>query len=275
MKATINYVIPPQDGVVRFVLDNHWSGLNLDPRTVPISDARKLPAPTTLDREGFTLTRVVSGVTDYRDEQQLKSLWMPAVCETIKSLTGASWVATFAHNVRFSNNSANATKTSVSAPARAIHADLSPAFDLARLGDEPLAGEAALAMKNRWGNQLPRRWRVYNIWQQISPPPQDTPLALCDLTSIDPGDILDSAGRDTLGSDKVYALTFFRHNPGHRWFYFSNMLPGEAIVFSGYDPQAPDNSRVAHTAFDLPRSPVHAVPRNSIEIRAVAAFDDA
>ncbi len=64
-----------------------------------------------------------------------------------------------------------------------------------------------------------------------------------------------------------------RYNPEHRWHYFRDMRPDEALIFvtKESDPQRP--RQVPHTAFDDPTCPPGAVPRSSIEIRVVAYFD--
>ena len=273
MHATISYIADPGDHKVPFTLDTHWSGAQRVPMRMAITDARPRVRELSLDRQGFTLTRVVSGVTDYTDQQQIARLWLPAVEDMIAKLTGAKWVTTWAPNLRFSNRSALSVSTSVAAPARAVHADLCPEFVPADVGQHPMSERAAAAMRKRLGGRNPRRWRVFNIWQQISPPPQDTPLAVCDLSSMNPDDILDGYGRLPDRPEQVFRLTFMKHNPQHRWFHFSDLLPGEAIVFSGLDPLAPVFGRVPHTAIDVEHPPACVVPRNSIEVRAIAVFE--
>jgi hypothetical protein len=275
MRASINYVADRGDGIVPFVLDAQWTGADRVPTNVEICDARTLSPAPSLDREGIVLERLISGVTDYRDQGQLDALWLPAVAEMVKRVSGARWVVPWASNVRFSNRDPLSSSTQVAAPARVAHSDLSPAFDPARIGDEPVSAAAAAEIQRRLGGKAPKRWRAFNVWQQISPPPQDTPLAFCDLSTVAPEDILDGQGTLGIPGSRTFGLTFFRANPRHRWYYFSDMLPGEAVVFSAYDSEAGDVAgRVPHIAFDLPEPAANAVPRNSIEVRALAVFED-
>ena len=275
MKLITNYVADRGDGIVPFVLDTHWTGVELVPTSIEVNDARPLAGSLSLDREGFVLEHLVSGVTDYTDPAQIEALWMPAAAELIKRVSGAKWVVVWATNVRFSNRDSRSLSTPVAAPARAVHSDLRPGFDPARIGEEPVSAAAAAEMLRRMGGRTPKRWRAYNLWQQISPPPQDTPLAFCDLRSVQPGDILNGRGTDGTPDSRVFGLTFFKANPEHRWYYFSNMLPGEAVIFSGYDPAGgPTFAQVPHNAIDLPDPPANAVPRNSIEVRGIAVFEE-
>lgn len=79
MMACMNFVTAGSDGTVRFVLDNDWTGTRQRPAEVELADWRQQAGTLSLDREGFVIDRVISGVTDYRDEQQLRDLWIPAV----------------------------------------------------------------------------------------------------------------------------------------------------------------------------------------------------
>lgn len=277
MKALMNYVADERgDGIVPFLLDNQWSGATPVPIEVDIDDARPFANTLSLSKQGFVIDRLISGVTDYRDEEQLSRLFAPAVTDRIVRLTGAKWALTFAHNVRFSDRSPLSTSTPVAAPARIVHSDLGPLFNPANIDENPLSKDAAAEMERRLGKgRAPKKWCVYNVWQQISPPPQDKPLALCDLRTVSGEDILNGHGRDGTPDSRIYGLTFFQHNPAHRWYYFSDMLPGEVLIFSAYDPEAgPVNARVPHNAFELSNDPDHAIPRNSIEIRALAVFEE-
>ncbi|KAJ6043170.1 uncharacterized protein N7446_001366 [Penicillium canescens] len=63
------------------------------------------------------------------------------------------------------------------------------------------------------------------------------------------------------------------HNPSQNWYYLSDQTESEAIVFSGYDSQNSEKSKVAHCAFSLPDTKRAETPRESIEIRALAFYD--
>jgi hypothetical protein len=61
-----------------------------------------------------------------------------------------------------------------------------------------------------------------------------------------------------------------RHNPAHRWLYFSNMTRDEVIVFKTHDSDAAEPTQVPHSAFDDAACPAGVPPRASIEMRAIA-----
>lgn len=272
--ACINYVKPPADNETRFILDTHWSGATADPHQMEISDARRIQRTPNLDREGFSLLDLGVGDLDYSDLDLVESKWTPAAREQVLAATGASWATSWATNIRFSNRSEKSTSTTVSAPARKAHADLTPIFKPGHLPAQPVAERASREYKSRYGDTEPDKWRVVNLWQQISPPPTDTPLAMCDLTSVKAEDLVIGHGAFMPGDEPSFQLTFLKHNPAHQWRYFSDMRPGEAILFSGLAPDdAPLYGRTPHIAFDMPKPPRDVVPRNSIEIRWLLTYD--
>jgi hypothetical protein len=286
MRAQLNFVTPGADGTVRFALDHGWTGTRQRPVTVDLIDARPLAQSLSLDREGFVIDRTDSGVTDYRDMSQIEQRWMPAVKETILRATGASWAVLFAGpNIRFSERDPGAYSTQVSAPARAVHSDLHGQFRFEQLRVQPLAEAAWREIDERLEGREPPRWRVFNLWQMISEPPQDVALALCALDSVAADDVVEAKGFFSEPEMDVEALlrrtdavpqfdlTFFKENPAQRWHCFPSMQPGETLIFSAFDPQADSRkARVPHGAVDLPPAAGRTIPRNSIEIRAMVIY---
>jgi len=288
MAATLNFATPDTTGGVRFVLDNDWTGTAQHPSPIDLVDFRDRASQLSLDREGFVLDRVVSGVTDYLDPDQVEARFLPAARDTILRVTGGLWAVTFAGPaVRFSENDPRSNSTSISAPARAVHADLAASFHFSQFARQPRAEEAAKELDRRLQGREPRRWKVFNIWQIISPPPQDVSLALCALPSVRPEDYLLGQGyfaeagtsvTETLSrsdAPSAFEITFLRENPDQQWGYFSNMTPGEAIIFSTFDPErGPGFNRVPHGAVTVPDAGPSAVPRSSIEVRALVVFEE-
>ncbi len=97
-----------------------------------------------------------------------------------------------------------------------------------------------------------KRFIISSFWRTFSPPPQDCPLALCDGRSVrdDEGTpnvlwVVDDipqgealfAPMDDAGNPIAAAI--FRHNPDHRWWYFSNMTRDEPCSSSSMTATAP------------------------------------
>lgn len=117
---------------------------------------------------------------------------------------------------------------------------------------------------------LRHRFSVVNVWRLIAHTVQECPLAVCDAQSIAPKDLVagDLVYRDRVG--ETYAITY---NPTHRWFYFPQMQPNEALLIKCFDSASDGRARfAAHTAFDDPTSPLNAPPRESIELRTLVFY---
>ena len=118
---------------------------------------------------------------------------------------------------------------------------------------------------------LTRRFAIIQVWRGINRPIQSSPLALADAQSVAPEDLMVAERRYPHRVGQTYRL---KYNPNHRWIYFPEMRPDEAIVFKVYDSEKDGRARfTAHTSFNDPTSPAGAPPRQSIEMRAFAFFD--
>lgn len=231
----------------------------IDPRVMPIADARELS--TSLDREGFILVPHASKVRDFEDAAEVAAVHPAEIVELITSLTGADDVRVTAPGIlRFSENSGRAGSHDNSHPARFAHIDATA---------QTSASFAALACPQ--GRAL-ARYAHFNVWRAISGAPQDVSLAICDATSISPDDrhvadaVFDAPGRE----EWSFESWIVGHNPAHRWYWFPALSRDEAIVFKSSDSQF--HNAVPHVAFDTPPADETAIPRVSIEMRAIAMW---
>ena len=96
------------------------------------------------------------------------------------------------------------------------------------------------------------------------------PLGLCAYPSIQPGDLIDcEAIFDPPGGAPEWSFGNYviEYNPAHRWYYYSNMRPDEAIVFKTSESDPNRAQLMPHGAFDNPLAPADAPPRVSLEMR--------
>ncbi|ODU78655.1 MAG: hypothetical protein ABT10_22080 [Novosphingobium sp. SCN 63-17] len=130
-----------------------------------------------------------------------------------------------------------------------------------------------------------RRFCCVSLWRTFSPGPQDWPLAVCDGRSVADGEgvsntlfvvdqfpVGEALTAPVEGEDQMIAATIFRHNPAHRWWYFSNMERDDVLLFKFHDSDHARTWRCPHTAFH-DTSLAHAQIRASIELRAVAYWN--
>lgn len=226
-----------------------------------IADIRSAGQSFSLDKQGLALVSVDSALTDYYNEAQVREQYMPAMEALVAQVTGAARVVAFDYNVRCESY-AEQKKHMARKPVRFVHNDYTHASGPQRV--KALMGAEAEQL-------LKKRFAVINVWKPIVGPVLRAPLAVCDASSIEPGDFLDTA---LLYRDRIGQIQMLAHRPKHRWYYVSNMEADEALLLKCYDSEQDGRARfTAHTAFDDPNTPEDAPDRQSIEVRTLAFFD--
>ena len=240
-----------------------------DAQKVVFHDARTWSTPPSLEREGFMLAPHRTAIRDFTDRDDVRARYGQELAELIKTVTGARKVfgLPFGH-MRFSKRSSNYKTGANSQPAHFPHVDCTPRtahglvpntfFDIPVEVLEP-------------GQRLVG----YNIWRVVSDPPQDMPLAVCDARTVARPDLIEADGVYDYGdlpwmTSEAYLV---RHNPAHRWAYFRDMRPDEALIFRTYDNWPAWRAGVPHCAFEDPTCPADAPARVSVEAHAYAVFD--
>ncbi len=225
-----------------------------------ISDGRAVVDKLSLEREGFIFVHHDTKVRDFYDEVEVRSVYYPEVERLVKETSGAKRVLVFDHTLRSADSAMREAKQ-ISGPVRNAHNDYTEWSGPQRVRD---------LLPNEADELLKRRFAVVQVWRPIRNPVQREPLAIADARSIGTKELIPSSRvyPDRVG--EVYHCTF---NPEHRWYYFPNMQPNEAVVFKTFDSSKDGRTRwTAHTAFDDPTSPPDAPPRESIEMRTLAFF---
>jgi hypothetical protein len=258
LTATLHYLKRGTEKPARYVSDPppgvpRWNGID-DPRQIRIEDARGREDEFTLDRNGFQLVKAASRVGDFYSAEEVERIYYPEVEKLLRDTLGASRVKIFDHTVR------NATRGGAREPSRRVHNDHTLTSAPRRVRDH-LGADAPELLKHRFG--------IVNVWRPIRGPVQDSPLALCDARTFTDDDLI--------ASDLVYQhvrgeTSSVEYQPGHRWYYFSDMQPDEALLIRVHDSADDGRARLSfHTSFDNPLT-TGAPPRESIEVRALVFF---
>jgi hypothetical protein len=229
----------------------------LKPVEVTIRDARTIGAD--LDREGFTLVEHRSAVEDLTDLAAVTGVHSGEIAELLGRVTGCDEVVMTPFGIlRFSEKSGANEQHDNSHPARFVHVDV--------------ARKDAAAMRARTApaGRAIARSAQYNVWRSLAGGTQDVPLGLCDYTSVAPGDLLDCrAIFDPLDGSPEWSFANYllAANPAHRWYYYPDMRPDEAIVFKTSESDPDRAQLMPHGAFDNPLAGDDAPPRVSLEMR--------
>jgi hypothetical protein len=264
--GVINYVAPTGERPRYYAVDYSRDNLKIDARPMRVTDLRGTNA--SLDAEGFTLAPHKSAIKNFRDDEEVRRTYATEIEQLIQEMTGATKVLLSAGGIlRFGESSSEYGTRVNTRPARFVHVDYTegavPGLLQAQLdaaGFTPRPGQ---------------RYQGFNVWRVISEPPQDIPLALCDLRTLSSDDLMpadavfDAPGRPEF-SFEGYVV---KYNPHHRWCFFSDMTRDEVLVFRNYNSDQSWPTPVPHVAFDDPTCRKGVPTRASIETRAFAFFD--
>ncbi|MCC5812506.1 MAG: hypothetical protein JJU06_19250 [Ectothiorhodospiraceae bacterium] len=232
----------------------------MEVREVDIRDGRPMAQELSLDRNGFLLLDHATQARDLYDDTEVKAVYYPEAETLIRSITGASRVVVFDHTRRTDA----AERTGIRGPARRVHNDYTEQSGPQRVR-EVLSEEKAEALAGMPFTQI-------NLWRPIRGPVLRSPIAVLDSTSLDPEDLI---ATDMLYPGRVGEIYHLAYNPEQHWFYFPEMRRDEALLIKGYDSRRNGRARFTpHTAFDHPATAADAPPRESIELRTLAFFEE-
>ena len=248
------YVDPPAGVPVDSVV--------IDAHDMRIADLRE--AKDALDPAILTAVRLEDGFAAFDDDDAVRRDLAPAMVERVQALLGDCLVLPWDHAVRRRPVATSGFRGSgtLRQPLLRAHCDYTPR-SIGPLMQERL-GDRAVELGDR-------PFMIVNFWRAISGPLRDDPLAICAPDSVAAADLVPIRHVYAQGEGEIYGLA---HNPAHRWYYMSDMQPGDALFFTQYDSTKAATSCAPHTAFSLrePRGPVP--PRESFEYRLVV-FPDA
>ena len=253
---------------------------------VLIRDGMPIRDHFTLDNHGFMIAKCPTAVSDFHDKSQVDALYEAEVEREVIRLTGADKCIARGWMLR---TSADLTARAAEKVSGYQHAG----------GIQPPAGEAHVDANTATARRMAehtyrthfpdgpgfKRFLVSSFWRTFSPGPQDVPLALCDgrtsfggeeksntlyiVDEFPEGDALTAPDPEEGGK---LAATIFSHHPGHRWWYFRNMQPDDALLFKFNDSDQSRTWRCPHSAFRDGGEPGAQV-RESIECRSVAFWE--
>jgi hypothetical protein len=230
--------------------------------TVEIRDVRPVAATLSLEDEGFQLLTAPTSVTDFDDEEAIRTRYYAETVSLLEELTGASRVVVFDHTIRRRIPGAADRGTGIPRqPVPRVHNDYTLKSGPQRVRD--LLGDEADAL-------LQKRFSVINVWRPIRGPVQDSPLAVTDARSVAQHDLV---ATDLVYRDRMGEIYYVKFNPEHRWFYAPAMRSDEVMLIKCYDSVADGRARfVPHSAFVDPTTPRGAPPRESIELRTLVFY---
>lgn len=72
----------------------------------------------------------------------------------------------------------------------------------------------------------------HSVWKPLSHPVDEWPLAVCDGTTLNPDDSIET---DSVRQGSSSTHYYVRYNPGQRWYFLDRQTPEEALIFKHFD----------------------------------------
>lgn len=288
--------------------DDGSTGVDLVPVQLPVHNARNLGKADTknLRQNGFELVDEPfgGGTMDFMDNERVVSEYYPHCADVVRTITGATVVAAFDHNVRSATGKTDKQRIAggqqVQGPAHIVHGDYtltSAPERLRKLAQAPLtndtwrqggATESLLDPDQVEQAISGGRYGICNVWRNIAATPvARNPMALCDSRTVSPEDLVVFEIHYT---DRIGENYFARHSTQHQWYCYPQMTPDEALLITQWDSDgelAQTNGARAdaagtnsdspctfsfHTAFEDPTTQDDAPDRWSIEVRCAVLY---
>jgi len=239
---------------VPYICTKETRRANTSEHDVVISDARYLNDQLDLDQQGFVLAEF-EPVIDFHNKQVVTDSEQSVIAPFLCDFTGAQAAFVTSHILRTEDRSVY-----LNAYARFVHVDYA-------IRQEGIV-EQQILDQHGFENPLDQfDYAWFNVWLPFDHEVKQNALTLVDATTFDPDERLDYYFSDS--TTAVAAVPTF--NRDHRFYYFSDMVPGEALVFKQLDSRPDKAEMCPHTAFYNPA--VSAAPgRRSAEFRALCLF---
>ena len=266
VRAELSYLVPMRERAYRHDGEAPpgatLTNMRHHAQPVVIENGRLGPSPC-LNREGFSFERHASAMRDFFDADEVARVYDREVQALLKARTGASRIHIFDHTLRRRMSEEKDRSGGVRTPAARVHVDYTETSAPRRVRDLlPLEADRLLA----------GRFVFINVWRPIRHIVRDAPLALCDAQTISPRDLVPA---DLIYANRTGEIYYTTFNTRHRWLYVPEMRPDEVILLKNYDSVRDGRARFTpHAAFVDTTAPFSAHPRESIEVRAIAFFED-
>lgn len=227
---------------------------NTSEHEVAIKDARPMLDSLHLDRQGFTLADFGADF-DFHDDVAIKNSYKTVIAPFLSEVTGAEASFVASHLLRTEDQSSYIT-----AYARFVHNDYSTGIN--RISEQKILDDNE---HQKLIEEYDYAW--FNLWTPFDHEVKQNALTLIDASTFDPDDCMDyhfSESKTAIASVPTYSQD-------HEFYYFSNMQPGEALVFKQLDSRENKARMCPHTAF-YDTSVTGAPGRRSAEFRALCLF---
>lgn len=232
-----------------------------------VYDIRGIEDRFSLDENGFTYLKHSSAMTttDFFEREKVERTFIPECEALIRKVVTDHDI--FIFDWRLRRNTVGFKQVN-DMPGHAL-AKILPASENVHIDQSwsSVVRRVRLHFPERAESILSGRVQMLNIWRPINGPVQDRPLAVCDGKTVDMSRTIEARIlRDGYVGHSMYAF----YDPRMTWFYLSRQDNDEPLLFKSFDTLNEAVKCVPHSSFTHQKIPSDAVPRESIEVRALA-----
>ncbi|MCJ1467360.1 hypothetical protein MMC07_005984 [Pseudocyphellaria aurata] len=229
-----------------------------------IHDVRGYSDEFSLDKNGFMYREHTTKMTSFQDRKAVGDNYLPEIEALLKrEMEGADRIFFFDWRLRKNAPEVEGSiidmndLTTWLRPATHVHVDQSPAAALKRI---------QLQLPNEADRLLQGRVRIINIWRPLIDSVEDWPLAVCDGSTVDGSDLVET---DHVRRQYSGSTMYLMHNPGQKFYYMCKQSKSEVLIFKNFDSRFDVEAKYApHASFHHPHATINTPPRESIEVRA-------
>ena len=259
---------------------NYVRGMEAAAVSVDIIDGRASPPGGGWQTYGFELMRHASALRDFDDEARVADVHYAEISDLAQRLTGCDHALVSGHIAR---NPEQAAVHADLGPIQFVHSDFAPSYGqrirdfYAEGGEQAEAGLKATGISARDVADA-RRMLILQFWRNVGPAHMDLPIAFCDVTSTEAGDILPIPVQDYAGGGfdfEALAIRAPAEAGSHRWYTYPDMQHDEVVAFRTYDTALMERNEpywTPHSAFADPSVAAGSPARRSIELRATCIW---
>jgi len=231
---------------------------------VDIHNGRRTCTEISLDTEGFLFVQdAITSVEDFYNDEQVTTIYEKEVNKLVmNACPGAKHVQVFDYTRRSSCPTIRESHKTRE-PSATVHNDYTDTSGPKRLQElYPKLG----------GGDEQHRFAIVNVWKSIHGTVQQSPLAVCNASTVNTEHDLVSVKRQS--KDRIGEIQMAVFNNSQEWYWFPQMTTTEVLLIKTYDSCTDDGMArfTIHTAFDPPSVPVDAPPRESIEARCFVFY---
>ncbi|KAH6894655.1 methyltransferase [Thelonectria olida] len=263
--AKLNFFQAPSDGseAENLIQPHGLPKINYteDPREVLIQDLRGRESDVALERDGVAIVHGLDHSAElvFVDDESIRANYYPELRKILlDAVPGSHTVFFFDYTIRRADPKAPRN------PVTRVHIDQTATSVIQRIRKH-LSEDAEKLLSGRC--------RLINVWKSLNVDPVESfPLAFALSPSVQDEDIVPIHHRYPNGYTGQTAGVRFAE--GQQWRYVSGMTPDERLLLQCFDGQdlnaeGARGARLAHTAFEDPRTRSDAVRRESSEVRAL------